>query len=54
MIYKNGSTHEGYWLNNERSGKGRYIDFFGNYYIGNWKNDLKDGFGVFYYADGSR
>lgn len=35
-----------------RSGYGFYYSG-GNYYMGEWKNDKKEGVGTYYYADGT-
>ncbi len=47
MIWNYGDIYEGHWMNNKRSGKGRYISRFGEVYKGEWKNDSHFGFGVF-------
>jgi hypothetical protein len=47
MIYADGSIYEGHWMKNERSGQGRLICFNGDFYLGEWKNDKFNGFGVY-------
>lgn len=46
-VYEKGDIYEGNLINGRRSGKGKYKWKNGNKYNGEWKDDLKDGFGVF-------
>ena len=38
--------YEGDWLNNTAEGKGKYIYADGEYYIGEFKNNERGGFGI--------
>ena len=50
LYYKNLTIkYEGDFANGKREGKGKYITKDGEYYIGEWLNDLKHGKGILYY-----
>ena len=52
--YKNGNIrYEGDFINDKFEGNGKYIYEDGDYYIGEWKNDLKHGKGKYYYKNGN-
>ena len=52
--YKNGNIKfEGDFINDKYEGNGKYIFENGNYYIGEFKNDLKHGKGIIYYKNGN-
>jgi len=42
--------YEGDFINGEIEGNGKYIFENGNYYIGQFKNDLRNGKGILYYS----
>jgi hypothetical protein len=46
LVETDGSIYEGHWMNNEKSGKGRFIDPDGEFYLGIWESNKKNGFGV--------
>jgi hypothetical protein len=47
-IYKNGDVYEGRFKNGKRHGQGTYsYNRYNSKYIGEWKNDQKDGYGEF-------
>ena len=53
MYYSNGKImYEGDYINDKREGNGKYIWENGNYYIGQWKNSLRNGKGTMYYSNG--
>ena len=57
-IYSNKDKYEGYWNNDLRNGKGTYWLCIGKnkyrkLYTGDWKNNKKEGHGIFFYKDGS-
>lgn len=57
-IYDNKDKYEGYWDNDLRNGKGTYWVCIGKnkyrkLYTGDWKNNQKEGHGIFFYKDGS-
>ena len=43
--------YEGDWINDKAEGNGKYIFEDGEYYIGHWKNGLRDGKGTLYYPN---
>jgi hypothetical protein len=49
-----GRNYQGFWDKGSRSGHGRYKNGFGDYYDGNFKDDVYDGQGTMFFADGSR
>lgn len=51
LEYENG-TYEGYIKANKRHGKGKYTWKDGNWYEGDWVDDLKDGTGKFSWTTG--
>ena len=52
--YSNGNVkHVGYFINDKREGNGKYIFENGEYYIGQWKNGLFHGKGIYYYSNGN-
>ena len=52
VFESDGSIYEGYFKNNERSGKGRYIYANGEVYNGVWTNDKPNGYGIQTYLNG--
>ena len=53
IIQDNGKIiYEGDWINNKREGNGKYIFENGEYYIGQFKNGLFHGKGIYYYSNG--
>ena len=54
MYYSNGNIqYEGDWINDKEEGNGKYIWEDGEYYIGQYKNNLKHGKGTKYYSNGN-
>merc|ERR1711953_684378 len=53
MVLLDGSTYEGYWLNDAKNGFGRYIHVDGDIYLGYWQNDMMHGTGTYTHADGA-
>ena len=54
MYYSNGNIkYEGDWINDKKEGNGKYIWEDGNYYIGQFKNGLRNGKGTEYYSNGN-
>ena len=54
MYYSNGNImYDGDWINNKREGNGKYIFENGEYYIGQYKNGLRNGKGTMYYSNGN-
>jgi len=52
---KTGNKYIGKWKLGKREGEGLLFDNDGNLiYDGDWKNDLKDGNGIYYYEDSTR
>ena len=45
--------YEGDWLNNTAEGNGKYIYADGEYYIGEFKNNERGGFGIQYDSNGN-
>ena len=41
---------EGYYINDKKEGIGKYIWENGEYYIGQYKNGLRNGKGILYYS----
>jgi len=39
QIWPNGIRYDGYWKEGKNHGYGRLINFNGDVYIGEWKND---------------
>ena len=57
-IYSNKDKYEGYWSKDLRNGKGTYWLCIGKnkyrkLYTGDWKNNKKEGHGIYFYKDGS-
>ena len=52
LEWKNKSILEGFFLNNSLNGFGRWIEFDGEYYIGEWKGGNYHGKGKRVYTDG--
>ena len=44
--YLDGSTYDGYWVNDKREGHGTYLERNGSSYTGNWHNDMREGTGT--------
>ena len=44
--------YEGYFIAGKREGNGKYIWENGEYYIGQFKNDLRNEKGTYYYSNG--
>jgi hypothetical protein len=57
--YTSSEKYEGYWKDNQPNGEGK-LTYYNldnetcNYYEGNFIDGKREGYGVFYYADGSR
>ena len=47
QLYDNGSLYEGYWVENQKSGKGRVIYNNLDTYEGMWKDNKYDGKGEY-------
>jgi hypothetical protein len=47
-----GSTYEGTWKDNQKTGMAVYNDANGDTYVGEWKNNRRSGEGVYTWADG--
>ena len=47
-----GSTYEGTWKNNQKTGTAVYKDANGDSYVGEWKNNRRSGEGVYSWRDG--
>ena len=47
-----GSTYEGTWKNNQKTGTAVYKDANGDTYVGEWKNNRRSGEGVYSWRDG--
>ena len=45
--------YEGDFVNDKQEGNGKSIWEDGNYYIGQWKNGLRNGKGTYYYSNGN-
>ena len=45
--------YDGNWINNKYEGNGKYILEDGEYYIGQYKNGLRNGYGILYYKNGN-
>lgn len=52
--YSSGASYEGYFVNNQKQGKGTYVDAKGNKFVGDFSNGKASGQLVIYYANGSR
>ena len=52
MVKVNSVIYEGEFINGKYEGIGKYYYDDGNYYIGQWKNSLRNGEGVLYIQDG--
>jgi len=52
MFYKDGSRHEGEYLNGSRNGHGVFYYSTGDRYDGEWKDGVYDGHGIICYKDG--
>ena len=48
MIWPDQARYEGEFKNGKMEGKGTKVFASGNMYIGQWKNDLQHGTGVFF------
>ena len=53
-VWKNGIISEGYWEDDKLNGRGRVINFDGEYYIGDWEGGSRNGEGTHYDKDGNR
>ena len=51
ITYNSGSSYEGFFNLGQKEGKGIFIYKSKNFYIGDWKKDLKNGFGKIYWQD---
>ena len=47
-----GSTYEGTWKNNQKTGTAVYKDANGDTYVGEWKDNRRSGEGVYTWRDG--
>jgi hypothetical protein len=47
-----GSSYEGAWKDNQKTGMATYLDANGDKYVGEWKNNRRSGEGVYRWADG--
>ena len=47
-----GSTYEGTWKDNQKTGRAVYKDANGDTYVGEWKNNRRSGEGVYSWRDG--
>lgn len=47
MIYNNGDTYDGEWINNKKHGRGIMIYKNMDTYDGSWENDMMDGYGTY-------
>lgn len=47
-----GSTYEGAWKDNQKTGMAVYNDANGDSYVGEWKNNRRSGEGVYTWSDG--
>ena len=47
-----GSTYEGTWKDNQKTGMAVYKDANGDTYVGEWKNNRRSGEGVYTWSDG--
>ena len=52
MFYANGDVYVGFWEDGYLCGHGIFDSHDGTKYCGNWKNNLKDGFGIEEFAEG--
>jgi hypothetical protein len=52
--WADGSTYEGYWLDNKIYGQGVYLWKDGRRFYGEWQNNDMEGYGVYFWADGRR
>jgi hypothetical protein len=48
MTFKDKGIYDGYWFDDKRNGYGTLSYNNGNYYKGEWKNDLFEGTGFFF------
>ena len=53
MMYKNGDTYEGEWEDDYINGHGKYSWSTGDFYIGKFVKDLREGKGLLTMADGN-
>lgn len=47
-----GSTYEGAWKDNQKTGIATYKDANGDSYVGEWKNNRRSGEGIYNWSDG--
>jgi len=52
MSYSNGNTYKGYWKKNRRHGKGVFKSKTTGKFDGDFKDDINEGFGVWYKLNG--
>jgi len=49
--FKDGSTYEGHWVENQRQGEGTFVWRSGAKYEGTWNADKKNGKGKMIFSD---
>lgn len=54
LVILDGSTYEGFWLNDKKNGHGRFIHVDGDTYIGQFKDDMMHGTGTYEHTDGAK
>lgn len=53
-LWTDGSTYEGFWVNNMRNGTGTQEWKDGELYEGAYKNDRREGFGIYTWSNGEQ